>query len=115
MIDENYAILHNSETAGRYLLQPKGPITSDLMRLVRPELQLELRTTLFKSFEKNKATFSRPVSVQFNGHAQRVIISVRPMRDVAAPGKASIKRALVVFLEDEFEEEVEQAIPVEAT
>ena len=115
MIDENYAILHNSETAGRYLLQPKGPITSDLLQLVRPELQLELRTTLFRSFEKDKATFSRPVFVQFNGHAQRVIISVRPMRASSVPSRSSVKRTLVVFLEDEFEEEVEQASPVEVT
>jgi len=50
LVDENYAILHISETAGRYLLQPKGPITSDLLKLVRPELQLELRTALFQAF-----------------------------------------------------------------
>ena len=115
LIDENYAILHISETAGRYLLQPKGPITSDLIKLVRPELQLELRTTLFHAFEKNKATFSRPVPVQFNGHPQRVIISVRPRLEDSAQGRSSVKQALVVFLEDEFEEQVEHSITVEAT
>ena len=113
LIDEQYAILHLSETAGRYLLQPKGPITADLIKLVRPELQLELRTTLFKTFEKNKATFSQPVPVQFNGHAQRVILFVRPKLETSAQGRDSVKQALVVFLEDELDEQAEQPIPVD--
>ena len=115
LIDEKYAILHISETAGRYLLQPKGPITSDLIKLVRPELQLELRTTLFKAFEQNKATLSRPVPVQFNGHPHRVIVSVHPRLEGFVHGRGIAKQALVAFLEDEFQEEGEYPIPVHAT
>jgi two-component system, chemotaxis family, CheB/CheR fusion protein len=115
LIDEHYAILHISETAGRYLLQPKGPITSDLVKLVRPELQLDLRTTLFKAFEKNKATFSRPISVQFNGHPQRVIISVRPNPEGSAEDSGSVKQTLVIFLEDELEEERVASLSVEVS
>ncbi len=115
LIDESYVILHISETAGRYLLQPKGPISSDLLKLVRPELQLELRTVLFQAFEKNKATFSRPVQVQFNGHPHRVVISVRPKVEVSEQGRGSVKQALVVFLEDEFDKQTEHPIAAEAT
>src|SRR6185503_16832204 len=115
LIDENYGILHISETAGRYLFQPKGPVTSDLLKLVRPELQLELRTALFQAFEKSKATFSRPVPVQFNGHPQRVVISVRPRVEVSDHGGASVKQALVVFLEDELDEQSEHTDTTEMT
>ncbi len=115
LIDENYAILHISETAGRYLFQPRGPITSDVIKLVRPELQLELRTALFQAFEKKKAAFSKPVSVQFNGHPQRVILSVRPRMESLEQGRGSVKQALVVFLEDEFDEQAEHVIAAEAT
>jgi two-component system, chemotaxis family, CheB/CheR fusion protein len=78
LINANHMILHVSETAGRYLLQPKGAITGDIFRLVRPELQMELRTSILMAFDKDRAIVSRPVFVQFNGHPHRVIIAVRP-------------------------------------
>jgi hypothetical protein len=64
--------VNNSEMAGRYLHLPKGPITGDLLTLVRPEL----RTALFRAFEKGKGTASRAVAVQFNGHKRRVVVAL---------------------------------------
>jgi two-component system, chemotaxis family, CheB/CheR fusion protein len=52
LVDEQHRVLHISETAGRYLLLPRGAVTSDLLRLVRPELQFELRNALFEVFAK---------------------------------------------------------------
>jgi two-component system CheB/CheR fusion protein len=101
IVNERYAILHVSESAGRYLHQPKGPITGDLLTLVRPELQLELRTALFHAFEKSKATVSRPVNVQFNGHRRRVVVSVRPRPDEPGLDRMTEGQALVLFVEDE--------------
>ena len=106
VVNERYQILHVSETAGRYLQQPKGPITGDVLKLVRPELQLELRTVLFRAFEKGRATVSRPVTVQFNGHPHRVVLSVRSRIDAEANNNTE-KLALVVFLEDEINEPIE--------
>jgi two-component system CheB/CheR fusion protein len=100
LIDSGAMILHVSETAGRYLLQPKGTITGDLLKLVRPELQLELRTAIFHAFEKERATFTRPVLVQFNGHARRVIAAVRPR---IKQKDEEERQALVVFVEDELD------------
>ena len=93
-------------TAGRYLLQPKGPITGDLLKLVRPELQMELRTAIFQAFEKDHATLSRPVFVQFNGtRAVWFLQSARVLRQTAR-GRLE-RQALVVFLEDELDESIE--------
>lgn len=103
IVNERYMILHVSETAGRYLHQPKGPITGDLLALIRPELQLELRSALFHAFEKNKSTVSRPVAVQFNGHKRLVVVSVRPSPEEASPGKVTERQALVFFIEDELQ------------
>jgi two-component system, chemotaxis family, CheB/CheR fusion protein len=107
LINETSLVVHLSETAGRYLLQPKGPITGELLKLVRPELQLELRTAIFRAFEKNRATLSRPVFVQFNGHPRRVILAVRPRLETTARSREQERQALVVFLEDELDELVE--------
>jgi two-component system CheB/CheR fusion protein len=90
-----------SDNAGRYLHQPKGPITGDLLTLIRPELQLELRAALFHAFEKSKAAVSRPVNVQFNGHKRPVIVSVRPLPESENQHKTGEKQALVLFIEDE--------------
>ncbi|MBK8905014.1 MAG: PAS domain-containing protein [Anaerolineaceae bacterium] len=103
LVDAQYQVLHLSETAGRYLLPPKGPITSDLLLLVRDDLKPTLRAALFEAFNKNKAVVSRPVAVQFNGERHQVILSVRPRRQNGKV-KAAVERnpvALVVFLEDE--------------
>lgn len=101
IVNERNSILHISESAGRYLHLPKGPITEDILSLVRPELQLELRTALFHAFEKGKATVSRPVSVQFNGHKRRVVVSVRPRPEEPGLEQISDRQALVIFVEDE--------------
>jgi two-component system CheB/CheR fusion protein len=95
-------ILHISENAGRYLHLSKGPVTGDLLALVLPELQSEMRTLLFHAFEKSKATVSRPVSVQFDGHRHRVVVSVRPRpQEDFDPDQVTERQALVFFIEDE--------------
>jgi two-component system CheB/CheR fusion protein len=107
LVDARFQILHVSETAGRYLQQPKGPITGDLLKLVRRELQLELRTVLFQAFEKDRAIVSRSIPVQFNGHPHRVVLSVRPRSTDMDRTPITERQALVVFLEDETDEPVE--------
>lgn len=78
LIDQNNHILHVSETAGRYLLVRGGSLSNDLLDLIRPELQFELRAALLQAFRLHKAVVSPAVSVQFNGSPHRVVLSVRP-------------------------------------
>jgi two-component system, chemotaxis family, CheB/CheR fusion protein len=107
IVNENHMVLHVSETAGRYLLQPRGPLTGDVLKLVRPELQLELRTAIFQAFEKDRSIVSNPVFVQFNGHPHRVVLAVRPHMEVNSPGRSLEKQALILFLENELDETIE--------
>ena len=111
IINENHIILHVSDTAGRYLLQPKGPITGDILKLVRQELQIELRTAIFQAFERDRNIVSGPVFVQFNGHPHRVVLSVRPRTETIGPGRTLERRALILFLENELDESVEAQGP----
>lgn len=109
LVDEQNQVLHVSETAGRYLLHPRGVLTSDLLKLVRTELQYELRTALFQAFEHNQSVLSHPVFVRFNGAPHRVVLGVRPYRaeseaaDQAEEDTPGERLALVFFLEDESE------------
>lgn len=100
LINEKYVVQHVSETAGRYLMQPSGPITTDLLKLVRPELQLELRAALFRVFEKDQAILTQPIPVRFNGHPHRVILSIQPRTALIDEGQKREKQALIFFLED---------------
>jgi two-component system, chemotaxis family, CheB/CheR fusion protein len=95
LVDEQHRVLHISETAGRYLLLPRGAITSDLLRLVRQELQFELRNALFEVFAKKQPALSRSVFVPFNGATRRVLLAAHPRQ-----GDAGEALALVFFLED---------------
>ena len=110
LINEQHAVLHVSETAGRYLIQPAGPITTDLLKLVRPELQLELRTTLLRVFEHDQAVLTTPIPVRFNGHAHRVILSIQPRMGKTGTGTRKEKQALVFFLEDEQDEPIRETL-----
>jgi two-component system CheB/CheR fusion protein len=117
LIDRTYTVLHLSETAGRYLQLPRGTITNNLLKLVRFELQFELRTALFQAFEHQKAVVSAPTAVQFNGTARPVTLFVRPQSGIGVPETAETEEnieqlMLVFFLEDEIEKDNIAKLPV---
>ncbi len=101
LVSSDYSILHTSESAGRYLLQPKGPITSDVLKLVRPELQPEVRSALFQAFDKARSSVSPPIIVDFEGQERQVILSVYPRKSETDTARRARSQALMVFLEDE--------------
>ena len=100
-VDEDYLILNISESAGRYLVYPGGPVTTHLLSLVRPELQTELRSALFQAFEKGKSMVSAPMNVHLDGGMERVVIAVRPNQRNTEPNQKHDRRALVIFIQDE--------------
>jgi two-component system CheB/CheR fusion protein len=94
LIDRAHRVANLSETAGRYLLQPGGPMITDAAEIVRPELRLELQMALHRALEQGAPSVSLPIPVQFNGTASNVVLHVRPiLRDHDPPV------ALVMFLE----------------
>lgn len=92
LVDEQYHILHLSETVGRFLQHPAGTLTNDVVRLVRPELQSELRLALMSAFSQYRNVRSPAIPVQFNGAPHPVSMLVRP--------DAKRNRALVIFWEN---------------
>jgi two-component system CheB/CheR fusion protein len=96
LVDEDREALHLSETAGRYLHAPVGPPTRDVTKMVRPELETELRAALARAFDHGEQTLSRFFPLQLEGTAQSVALLVRPSR------RATDERlALVIFIEGE--------------
>ncbi len=94
LVDEGHHIIHLSETAGRYLLHPAGPPSTDITDLVRPELRVDLRAALFRALEQGRSSLSLPIPVQFNGKPERVYMQVK-----ATTARDKARTALVIFIE----------------
>jgi len=106
LVDEQHRAVHLSDTAGRYLQPPGGPLTADITELVREELRFELRAALHRAFEQHEPSLSIGIAVRFNGEPHRVYLQVKPVIDDPA---APPRRALVLFVEGEAVEQVAAA------
>jgi two-component system, chemotaxis family, CheB/CheR fusion protein len=98
LVDEAHRLVHLSETVGRYILPSGGPLSGDVVDMVRPELRFELRSALHRVFEQNESSLSLPILVSFNGSRNRVHLFVKhgERADMAEP-----QHALVMFIEGE--------------
>jgi two-component system, chemotaxis family, CheB/CheR fusion protein len=97
LVDASHRVLHLSENAGRYTQPASGPLTGDIVDLVRPEFRAELRTALHRAFDQHRSTLSLPILVNFNGGLHRVDLQVRPL----SPEESAEGTALVLFIEGE--------------
>src|SRR5262249_45830114 len=52
LVDDTHRVIHLSDTAGRFLQPSGGPLTGDVVDLVRSELRFELRSALHRIFEQ---------------------------------------------------------------
>jgi two-component system CheB/CheR fusion protein len=98
LVDEAQRLIHLSESAGRYISPAGGPLSGNVIDLVRPELRFELRSALHRAFEEGQSSFSLPIPVHFNGVAHRVHLLVKPG---ANDELAEARQALVMFIEGE--------------
>jgi two-component system, chemotaxis family, CheB/CheR fusion protein len=97
LVDESHRVIHLSENAGRYVLPSGGPLSGDVVDLVRPELRFELRSVLNRVFEQQASALSPPILVRFNGAPHRVHLLVKS----AGHGGGEPRAAVVMFIEDE--------------
>jgi two-component system CheB/CheR fusion protein len=80
LVDEQYQVLHLSESAGRFLHLPGGALTRDVTRLVHLELQQELRRALAQAFTTGRNVYTKPVLVHFESALQPVALLIQPSR-----------------------------------
>ncbi len=79
VVNEEYDIVHLSERAGRYMQVAGGEATHNLLKLVRPEIRLELRTALYQALQNRTNVEARGVAVQLDGGTRLVNLLVRPV------------------------------------
>ncbi|WP_255373109.1 CheR family methyltransferase [Chitinophaga sp. YR627] len=79
VINEEYDILHLSERAGRYLQIAGGEPSQNLLKLVRQELRLELRSALYQAVQRQSAVEARGLKLTIDGQLENVNVHIRPV------------------------------------
>lgn len=92
LIDAENKLAQIAGGAGRYLSHPSGDLTSNVFKLVRDELRLELRAALQTVRDSKGPADSLPIPLRFNGEAVTVVMHAR---QVVEPGHEDF--VLVMF------------------
>lgn len=99
IVNEEYDILHISERAGLYLHVAGGEPSKNLLKLIRPELRLELRTAFYQAVQQ-KANIEAPnLKVRIDEKTQTLTLHVRPVLDEDRNARSNPARGflLVIF------------------
>lgn len=99
IVNEDYDILHSTSRAGRYLHFAGGEPTKNLLRLIRPELRLELRTALYQATQQKTNVEVRNLRFRLDelterGPTETLTLHVRPALGEGDPARGFI---LVLF------------------
>jgi PAS domain S-box-containing protein len=79
VVNEKYDVVHVSERAARYLQMSGGEPSSNLLKLVRQELRLELRSALYQATQRKTNVEARGLQANFGDRIEMINIHVRPV------------------------------------
>lgn len=96
VVNEEYDIVHLSERAGRYMQVTGGEPTHNLLKLVRPELRMELRAALYQAVQNRTSVEARSLPLRLDDRTQLINLLVRPVFSEADAARGFI---LVIFEE----------------
>jgi two-component system CheB/CheR fusion protein len=102
VVNSDYTIVYFSEGVNRYLQQPRGEPTNNVLRRVRDELRVELTSALYRAFEHGEGTVSAPIILSFGEGPRLVSIDVRTTH-----AEALKDFALVLFYESSVQDETD--------
>jgi two-component system, chemotaxis family, CheB/CheR fusion protein len=93
VIDSDLRILHLQGDISPYLVLPTGPLTVHLLKMLRPELVLDLRKAVSKAQKEETSAHTRLIHFEHGGQPGVVRLEVSPLRK-GGGGKSDL---LVVF------------------
>jgi two-component system CheB/CheR fusion protein len=94
VVNEEYDIVHMSDHVGSYLQVAGGEPSQNLLKLIREELRLELRSALYQATQQGRAVEVPGLKLLTGEGLEELTIRVRPVRGVRDPARGFI---LVVF------------------
>jgi two-component system CheB/CheR fusion protein len=96
VVNEEHEIVHLTEQAGQYLQYRGGEPTHNLVRIVRPELRLEMRTALYQALQQQTNVRTPVIPVRLRERLANVSIEIRPVLREDDPARGYF---LVMFQE----------------
>ena len=103
LVSSDYQVLHVSHEAGRYLTITGGELSKELFKLIRRELQVDLRAGIYKSLEIKDTTRSKQIEITLDGQKRVIFISVRFIED------DEFGTSFLVMFEDYDEKDIQAA------
>jgi PAS domain S-box-containing protein len=94
VVNEEYEVVHLSERAGRYMQVAGGEPSHDLLKMVRPEIRMELRTALYQAVQHRTSVEARNIPVEMAEGRRLVNLLVRPVFGAGDEARGFI---LVIF------------------
>ena len=94
VVNEEYEVVHLSERAGKYMHVAGGDPSNNLLKMVLPELRLELRSALYQAGQRKSNVDARNLKVLIGGETETVNVHVRPVLGDEDPAKGFL---LVLF------------------
>lgn len=84
IVSAEHDILHLSEGAVRFLQFAGGEPSTNLLRVVHPDLRVELRAALFRARQNGESAGSQGILLELEGKQQVVDLMVAPASELAA-------------------------------
>jgi len=81
LLNQDYEIVHLSERAGQFLQFSGGEPSYDLLRVVHPDLRIELRTALFRAVQQGHGSQASQVPMRDGGTTRWINLVVRMVQD----------------------------------
>jgi PAS domain-containing protein len=82
VVDRDYEVRHVSETAGRFLHVGGGVPSTNLLRMVKPELRLHLRALLLRAAQTGEPAVAFNLPLDLEGQDAHVTLEVAPAGDI---------------------------------
>ena len=101
LVNAEYDIVHLSERAGHYMQIAGGDPTYNLLKIVRPELRLSLRTALYQAVHDRISVEARGIHLETSEGFETINLLVRPILREEDPSCGFI---LVMFEPDDVAE-----------
>lgn len=79
VINEEFDILHLSERAVKYLQMTGGELSQNLLKLIRQDIRLDLRSALYQAVQRRTSVEARGLTVDINGQKESLNIHIRPV------------------------------------
>jgi two-component system CheB/CheR fusion protein len=81
LVNQDYEIIHLSESAGQFLQFGAGEPSFNLLNVVHPDLRIELRTALFRAIQRGRGSEASRVRMRTDGTTRWINLVVRPAQN----------------------------------